>query len=478
MASLLPSTRILALCLVAALAASSAAHAQTADQALQTLLQAEDLYFAADYAACGARLDAFWKEHPPGTEAWARMPWRETEQFYGHPPAYYALRMLTDCLEWRLAPKPKRAPKPATAQLTVLLVGRSAGIEPRTSAELMEGKGAAVEHELERALLEDDHRIIHQSLALFREHVLAMTEGRLQVEVEIEHLKKLQVPVETAGVPRRFAGLAGDAWAAIWAAVPADTRATTDWWWVLYPSHVPERHTAFARTEFITGGMGSGPDGGSPCFTIDDRWLTRKPPHLGSGPYTDDERRAYLPQWLQHEFFHHLFRTWPEFGLEAEGHQWFQRDVWPEDFEGRLEPDYFHEALHKRLQPRADPPLHVGLRYAPPPQKLFARLKIADLLGEYAHTPAENGWHTGRIDAAVFDGKKALQWTNAVGVSWALVPDLRHGVLRIGPDNPYWKEGAETQQDFQIALERDADGDYLPEPVGFRFGGGLYRLWE
>jgi hypothetical protein len=109
----------------------------------------------------------------------------------------------------------------------------------------------------------------------------------------------------------------------------------------------------------------SDPDGASPLFIIDDLWLLRKPsPYVGRTAYSEAERRAYLPQWMQHEFFHYLFRIYPEFQLERSDHQWFDRSKWLADFEGRIEQDYYAEALHKRLQ-HASPPLAVQLRYAP-----------------------------------------------------------------------------------------------------------------
>jgi len=42
---------------------------------------------------------------------------------------------------------------------------------------------------------------------------------------------------------------------------------------------------------------------------------------------------AYFPQWFQHEFFHHLYRSYPDLKLEAASHQWFDRLSWPRDFE-------------------------------------------------------------------------------------------------------------------------------------------------
>jgi hypothetical protein len=76
----------------------------------------------------------------------------------------------------------------------------------------------------------------------------------------------------------------------VFASVPQSEIEATDWWWILYPSHVPEQYPAFQHAEFITGGMGTGAEGFSPFFIIDDRWIVRKPPHIGTGEYSDVER--------------------------------------------------------------------------------------------------------------------------------------------------------------------------------------------
>jgi hypothetical protein len=451
-------------------------------QALDTFLEVEGAYRRGDYEAAGRALDALWAAHPAGEDEWARA-YREAGEIgrtrginVGCPPCYYALRMLTECVRWRRSPEASAKPV-STAALTVLLVDRASGIEPSTTAELAQGGGTPQKYRLEPSLLTDGSRIIRDSLWLFTEYIRAASNGKLDVRVRTLHLRDLEVPVAVTsrGGPR-FAGLAGDAWSRIWAAVPAAIRNSTDWWWIIYPSCVPERHPDFATAEFITGGMGTGPDGVSPCFIIDDRWLTRKPPHLGKGPYTEIERRAYLPQWLQHEFMHHLFRIYPAFGLEVQGHQWFNRSTWPQDFHGRIEPDYYAEAMAKRMQPKGDPPLHVALKYAPPPARLFRSIRLEDLVGEYRHEPAENDWHIGVITLEKADnGTQRLRWTNRAGKSWMLTPDLAHGVLRTGPDCPYYEASDPDGNPFRIRLMRDRDGRWLPALDGFSFQGGLYR---
>jgi len=458
-----------------ALASSAAAvPAQEPREAFAIQLRAEDLYRAGDDEACLELLDDWWRRYPPGSEGWAACTSDDRSWFPGHPASYSALRMLTECARWRVegARQRGRRPKPATVVWTIVLVGQGHGRRPRSEEELAAGEGERVRLTLDPRLVADDHRVVHQSTWLFREFVSAMTDGRLVVEERFYDLPHLDLPLSATPGPPRHAGLAPDAWGLLWEAVPESVRRDTDWWWVLYPSFVPGDAPDFRSAEFVTGGMATGPDGASPCFLIDDLWLLRKPPHLGEGDYSDEERRAYLPQWLAHEFFHHLFRTWPGFGLEARSHQWFDRSTWPEDFEGRYEVDYYLEALHRRLQPAADPPLHVGLRYAAPPPEVWERVRVADVVGAYEHRPVENDWHRGRIVRdGRRDGKALLRWENEAGVSWQLTPDLEHGVLVTGPDDPYRDTGDGR---FRVVLARDDDGRWRPEVVGFRFGGGLY----
>lgn len=444
-------------------------------RALETWLDAEALYWKGDYQACKKGLDRLWAAYPPGDQAWSRARSPVREIFLGRYPCYYALRMLTLCVDWRLSRKGK--PKAASkVVMGIVLPGRSRGLQPRTLEELAKAKGVEVEHRLDPSLLAQDHRILKQSLRLFREYVLALTRGRIALTLRFVPLPDLVVPVSVTARPRRHAGIARGGMREIWAAIPAAKRAGIEWWWVLYPSHVPGQFKDFERTEFITGGMGVGPDGASPCFISDDLWIVRKPPHLGKGPYTDIERRAYLPHWLQHEFFHHLYRTWPEFGLERKGHQWFDRASWPKDFVGRYEPDYYHESVVKRFWPRARPPLHIGLRYNEPDAADFAKIRIQAMLGSYEHLPVKNKWHRGKITRAPSkSGKAVLRWRNEAGVSWNLYPDLRHGVLHTGKKNPYYKQNPEKGRSFRIVLQRNASGAFTSTILGFRFQSTLYR---
>jgi hypothetical protein len=452
-------------------------------RALTVLLQAEDLYFVGQYQQCSDLLNGVWADYPLSSRAWRDSINPVAEVFLGTPPAYYALRMLSDCVNWRISTevsKPSQLLESGSpVVLTVVLVGQSDGAQARNWEQLKLGKSPRQHHQLDPQILQQDAHVLHQSLRLFREYILAMTDGKLSVETRVLPLPELAVEVSTSADGLRLAGLAPGAMAEIWAAVPLEIQRQTDWWWVIYPSNVPEQYDDFKRTEFITGGMGTGPRAGSPCFIVDDRWLLRKPPHLGLGAYTEAERRAYLPQWLQHEFFHHLFRSYPEFELERSGHQWFDRSTWPDDFVGVFEADYYQEALHKRLRTQAKVPLHIQLRYAAPPAKLYQQIKASMLLGSYRHEPYQNKWHGGVILLARPSARSVrsdieMVWKNQAGVSWPLHPKISLGVLQTGPGNPYFKN-QELGPHFQIALQRNAAGKFVAQVAGFHFQGTFYK---
>lgn len=445
--------------------------------ALGTFLEAQDAYRACDFDACARTLDALWRRAPPGAEAWAALPSQPGGANFGTPTCYYALRMLGECVAWRRQ-QAAQAGRTSTERvrarpivLCVVLAGHSSGVSPRTNGELEANGGVALAHDLDPALLANDGALVHESLELLREYALAITGGRLSIDVRIVALPELRLNVETRAGSVRTCGLAPEALDVVWAKLDASTRSTSDWWWLLYPSHVPETCPDFATTEFVTGGMASAPNGG-PCFVIDDRWLVRKPPHLGRGPYSDGERRAYLPQWLQHELFHHLFHEYAELGLERESHQWFRRATWPDDFEGRFEADYYAQALEKRLRtPRARPRLDLVLRYAAPPAEVLRKLTPAAFEGEYERRPIENDWHRVTLKRT---GTNELQWKNAAQARWRVEWDAQRGVLAIGADSPYFDREHPQRNELTIVPRRADDGAALAEVVGLRQGPDVW----
>ena len=354
--------------------------------AVRTYLDVEERLRRDDSAGAREQLDALWDRYPVGGEAWGQASWQVNGAHFGYPPAYYGLRMLDDVIDRRQA----GADAPASLHLTIVLVDCAEGIQATTLQELEDGGGAEVRLDLDERVLDTD-AVFGQATWAFQQYVEAVTLGEASLRIRVARLEDVCVPIETtAGPPRRAAATS---LAPVWEGMPDAITGDTDWWWVLYPSAVPEQHAAFDGMEFITGGMARHP-GGGPVFLSDDRWVLRIPPHMGSGDWSDVERRTYFPQWLQHEFFHFLFAAYPEFGLEENSHQWFDRGTWPEDFEGRFEADYYAEALHRRLW-SAEPPLAYSLRFRPAPDELYEDLTTDDVLGTYRREPVENDWHIG-----------------------------------------------------------------------------------
>lgn len=419
--------------------------------ALETMLYVEDLVVAGRFDEARERLDALFARFPLSTDAW-QVPQAIHGSFIGSPPAYAALRMLDAIVD---AGPQITSVTPQPLMIRVVLARCARGNQPTDLA--LSQPGRTVELSLAPEVREDDYRVVRQSLRLFQLYVRAMTDGRLAVELAFHEVDEC-VAVHFDDAER--SGLA-DYHEPLEQLAP-EILQDSDMFWVLYPSNVPEG-PPFETQHFITGGMGQ--RGASPVFIIDDKWLLRHAPHHVQGPMHDVERRAYLPQWLQHELFHHLFRTWPELGLEVTSHQWFDYPgSWPEDFVGSpytVEPDYFAEALTKRLR-GADPPLHVGLRTRAPSDALLASLTLDDFAGTYERRPVENDWHTVTVERM---GSELL-WKNAAGVEWSLSRDDHE--LVTGPECPY------GVQRVTPLLARDEDGEYLPEVRGLLFQHETY----
>ncbi|MFT5684264.1 MAG: hypothetical protein ACI8RZ_005205 [Myxococcota bacterium] len=395
--------------------------------ALEALLYAQDALEAGDRDDARARIDAVLETMPLSDAIW-----REEVGYgganIGDPVAYYGLRMLDQIL--RLGEQPTTG----TLRMTAV-VAPCAQVSRPTLPDLT---SETVSLDIDPTILADDAHTLHTSTALFRSWVEAITGGRT-VELVVYEMSDCTTVTYTddGEVIVSYPDATG-----MVDSVPDDIALETDFWWVVAPSGVPGDGSGYDR-HFITGGMG-GYGAGLPLFLSDDAWFTRKPEHLGSGAYTEVELRAYQPQWFQHEFMHHLFRTWPEFGLEDTDHQWFDRTTWPDDFEGVYEPDYYIEAVDKRLL-AASPTLAEGL--AGPEWADPESLDATMLVGSYQREPVQNGWHE-----VVVTNDDGLRWSNADGVSWSL--EIRDGALWAGDDCPYGASelAVELEEDSAVAV--------------------------
>ena len=331
----------------------------------------------------------------------------------GSPIAYYGLRMLDDII---FLGNPE---KNGTINMTVVIAPCAVVSRP-TTPNLDE---EIVNLNINPKILENNFQLLKNSTALFRNWVKAIT-GGLEVNlnfVQIDNCTNVNFTYDGVNVfsyPDTNNMINS---------VSESISEETDFWWVITPSGVPGDGSDFdIRGDFITGGMGLH-GSGLPVFISDDAWFTRKPEHMGVGDYSEIEIMAYMPQWFQHEFMHHLFRKWNEFGLEESGHQWFDRSTWPSDFIGVYESDYYSESIRKRFL-NSLPSLREGLKA---PEKINLESNPSIILGNYRREPVENLWH--EVNITTNNGQ--FYWNNSAGVSWTL--EIVDGLLYSGDDCPY-----------------------------------------
>lgn len=432
---------------------------QHTNDAINTFISVEDAVAAGDYSTAKTLIDDLFATYPKGDNIWWNVFNAPNGANLGTPHAYYGIRMLEDIVNYQLNPADN--PEVKTANLKVVLIGCSQGIQPSTDAERESGTGTFVTNQLDPSLLEDDYCLVEQSLDLFLKYITAITRGELTVNVEYIELPDLCLDARVSSTPPSVAS--ADI-GPVWDAIDQDVLNQSDWFWMLYPSHVPE-NPDFDDDAFITGGMGGDAKGG-PAFIVDDKWLVRKPAHLGSGEYNDIERRIYLPQWLQHEFYHHLYRIYPEFSLEVNGHDWFNLAFWPDDFTGQFEPDFYAESLYKRMQSACVPlPQKLITRAVPEDLDFSTTFSVDELLGPYSLDNVGNLFHEGEI---ILENGNYF-WRNRANVQWQVTPDLTTGLLETGDDSPY------PGQDFRLERYRAPNGEFVLGNTGLAFQGDFYR---
>ena len=379
--------------------------------ALEALLYAEDDIERGDLRSARMRVDAVFQNMPVSSAIWQR-PRRNPDVHLGRPGAYYGLRMVGQILNLGLPLKSEKLRMTA-------VVAPFAYVTRPTLPDL---RPENVRLEIRPEILANNAAVLHASTRLFRRWVQAIT-GGLEVELVVYVMNDgTTVDFEDEG---KTVTSYPDAQSMV-QSVPQEIARETDFWWVIAPSGVPGDGSGFGR-EFVTGGMGTAGTG-LPLFLSDDAWFIRKAEHLGRGLYSEVELRAYLPQWFQHEFMHHLYRKWAGFNLETEDHQWFDREKWPADFVGLWEPDYYAESIYKRFL-TAKPSLAEGLQ-----AKMLAdvsKLGEKKLEGDYRREPVENGWH----EVSIVSAGGNLLWKNAAGAEWAL--EVRKDSLWAGRDCPY-----------------------------------------
>ena len=306
---------------------------------LTKVLEAEDLVFAKDYFGARAIVVALIAKYPLMINETASFPWwdnfnegygKSPRPHFGEPGIYAQLRMLDDITKMGVE---KKLLSGTTPIQMVIVMPQCSNIEPTEGPTL-------TNHRISPEIEENSYEVVRQSLRLFQSYLLAISGGELQLELSFH---KLASCFEIDGKEPQFSRFKYNV---PLLQLPAGVIDSADMFWLVYPMD-------FDRGIKYGFSSGVGAYSGKPVFISEDVWITRKRGDQGDGavggPRTAVERRAYLPEWFQHEVFHHFFSSWPEFELEKTGHAWFTKSNWPTDFTGKEEEDYFSEALNKRL---------------------------------------------------------------------------------------------------------------------------------
>ena len=302
---------------------------------LTKVLEAEDKVYAKDYVGARAIVLALIAKYPvmtneSGYSVWWDNYWESKNKskldppHFGEPGIYAQLRMLDDITKMGV----KKALPGTTALQMAIVIPQCSNIRPKTGPILLNER---ISPEIE----ENSYEVVRQSLRLLESYLLAISGGELRLELNFYKLNTcLEINVNNTYTLDATPPLMQ---------LPAGVLEKSDMFWLLYPMNFD------AGVDY---GFSSGVGGydNKPVFISEDDWILKKKAGQGAGFRTEVERRMYLPEWFQHEIFHHFFSSWPEFELEKTDHQWlFFKSSWPSDFTGQVEEDYFSEALNKRL---------------------------------------------------------------------------------------------------------------------------------
>jgi hypothetical protein len=193
--------------------------------AVTTFIQAENALQSGDYAQAKILVDNIFNTYPRGNNIWWNVFNDPNGANVGTPHAYYGLRMLEDIIDHGLQASPNVQAR--KANMKIVLVGRSKGIQPTTDLEMQTGTGLFVEHDIDPKIKEDDYRIVKQSFGLFARYVTAITKGALEVNVSFIELDTLCLPVSVSTTQPH---LAYSTIEPVWDALSAECKDSTDWW--------------------------------------------------------------------------------------------------------------------------------------------------------------------------------------------------------------------------------------------------------
>jgi hypothetical protein len=283
---------------------------------------------------------------------------------FGTPVGTYGLLMLRKIFEfYHLKNNSDSNQINVEYNFTTVLVGKSHGKYPDSVENINEPSavGEMVYHTLIPDLITDDYKILRDCLFIFSHYIHAISEGVLNVKLNFVYLESVDVLCEFK--------LENDVYCSVMKTneegsgqikknISSELINKTNLWMYIFPDHRQLESPIFSKLRFITGGCSCSD---KPILIADDHSFFKKCGDLGSGNYSDEERRININQWLKHEYYHYLFNVaFKEYKFEQKGHDWFDRNFWPKDFEGRTEPVFYDQALRKRFI-KSDIPIWLKL---------------------------------------------------------------------------------------------------------------------
>ena len=312
---------------------------QITQDVIQAVMTAEDLVTAGDFAGARTIVDEFIAQYPFSDGAWSGATFPSGLNL-GRPAGHASMRMLDEITRQGLANQGKES-LPLT--MTIVTSDCAVGFQPTTPERT---DRIPVSHTLDPLIEANNHRVMRQGAQLFQQYIHAITDGERHLQLQFIPQNEICTIVNS---PTTGRWIGANNTTEMLDELPEHVKESTDIYWFVYPSNIPET-PIFEGFELISSATNRYQD--RMVFMMDDRWILKKPLHLGTGTTSEVERRLYHPQWMQHEYFHHLFLSeFSEFRLEATSHSWFNLANWPEDFERppSREADYYSEAVNKRF---------------------------------------------------------------------------------------------------------------------------------
>ncbi len=412
--------------------------------ALDMFLKLEECLKNLKYKAGYDLIENYFSHYRPGKELVYTEWLKDKVPFlpnFGTPVTYNSMLIMREIFNYHVNIKPY-APTPEKIPYvwTIVLIGQSHGYHAESMETLGIDYGEEFFRKINPELFENDYKIIKDSFFLFSEFLTAITQGKFDVKMNFIPLMEVNVKCSLSSCimacafdTKMYFCTMSPGWEneVMFPKLSEEVKNNTDVYWVFYPDHRPVKNEKLNKVSYVTGGCAPSK---IPILICHDDFLLS---YFGNEKgdyhvYSDEERRAYLPQWLHHEFSHYLFNAvYKEYKLEVRGHDWHDKKLWPEDFEGLTEPDYFLEALNKRFK-TCPFPIWEKLKW----QLDISTLDLNLLCGNYEYYPVENDWHIVTISR---DNSGTFWWNNKANVTWKLIPEMKKGIFRIQNDCPYFE---------------------------------------